>query len=262
MAIFNTVYGGEKKVWNWDLSKATSANRTSLSVWNYCYEVQFNNEGNKMFVWHSNSSTGRIYMYSLSTPRDITSTDNNNRIAYGEWSVRGYPNPCFANSWNVLFVWTSDTNYAKYTLWTAYDLSNLNFSSPTANYSMASSLWVQSVSTDGTNIIFRPWTARSLTYTQVNTAWTLQNSQTALLSSSNVMSWCFCNEDKMLMVMDGTTIKNYELWTAGDLSTLNTTPIQSQSTGLSWNPRWIFVDKYGDNIYINIGNVIYRYNLA
>lgn len=260
--------GVEKQVrpsrhFNWDLSKAISDNRTSFSLWNYSYEIMFDDTWTKMFVWHSNASTGRIYMYPLTTARDITTADSNTRVTYGEWSVRTYPNPCFADNWNKLFVWYSGgTTYARYDLGTAYDLSNVVFTSPDATFTMPADLWIMSVSANGKTYLYRAWGVTSLTYAVSSTAWQPLNSETALLSSSNVMSWTFCNEWKMLMVMDGTTIKKYELWTAYDLTTLNTTPIQSQSTGLSWHPRWIYVDTPWDNIYININNVLYRYHLV
>ena len=264
MAIFNSVYKSfTPKTWNWDLSKAISSNRTQFSLWNYSYEISLSEDGTKLFVsWTTSTTDSWINVYPLSTPFDITTTWT--ATTYGNWSARLYPNACMADNWNKLFIWygTGSSTYARYDLWTAYDLSNIDFTSPDDTFTMTADLWIMSVSADGKNFIYRPWTARSLTYAVSSTAREPVNSQTALLSSSNVMSGTFCNEWKMLMVMDGTTIKKYELWTPYDLTTLNTTPIQSQSTGLGWNPWGIYVDKYGDNIYISINNVLYRYNLV
>lgn len=267
MPIINLVYEAPNIKFNWDLSKATSANMTSFSVPTYCYNPSLSADGTKLFVsWHNPGSwetDNAIIQYTLTTPYDITTATN--RIDYAVWYARSYPWVCFADNWLKLFLWywTWNTTYARYDLSTAYDLSNVTFSSPSATFTLAWDLWIYSVSADGKTYLYLPWTARSLTYTVSTTARSPVNSQTALLSSSNVMAWTFCNEWKMLMVMDWTTIKKYGLWTAYDLSTLNTTPIQSQSSWLSWNPRWIHVDKYWDNIYILAwSNTVYRFNLA
>ena len=264
--------GVEKQVrpprqFNWDLSKAIASNRTSFTVSAYSYEVKLSADGTKMFIgWnnpnHPGSPDGAIVQYTLTTPFDITTATD--RIDYGVWILRDYPNPCFADNWMKLFVWKgNNTTYARYDLTTAYDLSTVDFSNPDATFSMTSDLAIQSVSADGKSFIYRPWSSRNLSYAVSSTAREPLNSQTNLISSSNVVSWTFCNEWKMLMFMDGTTIKKYEFWTPYDLTTLNTTPIQTQSTGLSWNPWGIYVDIYWDNIYFAIGNTtVYRYNLV
>ena len=260
--------GVEKQVrpprqFNWDLGLATSANRTSFTIPQYSYELTLSEDGTKMFIsWYNAWWNSAIIQYTLTTPFDITTATN--RTDYGAWYVRAYPNPCFADNWNKLFVWYgNNTTYARYDLWTAYDLSTVDFSNPDATFTMPADLGIQSVSADGKSFIYRPWSSRNLSYAVSTTAREPVNSQTNLISSSNVVSWVFCNKWKMMMFMDGTTIKKYEFGTPYDLTTLNTTPIQTQSTGLSWLPCGIYVDKYGDNIYMVIGNTtVYRYNLV
>ena len=254
------IYIGEYKR-NWDLSKAIASNRTQFTIPQYSYEPILSEDGTKMFIslviprWN-----GVIAQYTLTTPFDITTATN--RTDYGSW-LREYPNPCFADNWNKLFVWYgNNTTYARFDLSSPYDLSSVNFSSPNATFTMPADLWIMSVSADWKSFIYRPWSARSLTYAVSTTAREPVNSQTNLISSSNVVCWVFCNRGEMMMFMDWTTINKYKFGTPYDLTTLNTTPIQTQSTGLSWNPWGIYVDKYGDNIYMTIGNTtIYRYNL-
>ena len=257
------------KEFNGDLSLATQQNRTSFtpSYSGAIYEVILDDTGTKMFIgnatwgWHG----GGILQYTLPTAWDITSINTSGTVYWvGSWS-RDYPDPCFCDDGNKLFNWYSSSGtYARYDLSTAYDLTTVDWDNPDYTIYITDQYWawIQSVSADGKTYLIRPWSARSLTYSVSTTAWQPVNSQTALLSSSNIMTGTFCNEWKMLMVMDGTTIKKYELSTPYDVTTLNTTPIQTQATGLSWNPRWIHVDRYGDNIYINVNSVIYRYNLV
>ena len=264
MAIFNTVYGGEKKVFNWDLSKAISANRTSFTptrTGDALYKIQFNGNGTNMYITDGAISSYRwqIQKWELSTPRDITTASN--RTDYWLWTFWAYPSHFFANNWNILFAcwtsWSSNMPLYKYTLNWPYDLSDL-----TNRTNLWWNMSVQSISEDGKTFIFQPDSARSVLSSVSGTARTPNMTTTTILSSSNVIEATFCNEGKNLMAIDWWTLKKYDISTAYDLSTLNTTPTQTQSTWLSWNPRWIYVDKYGDNIYINIGNVIYRYNLA
>lgn len=257
-------YIGEYHEFNGDLSKAISSNRTSFTPtrdWAVLYKIQFNENGTNMYITDGAMSNGewQIQKWELSIPRDITTASN--RTDYWLWVFGPYLSHFFANNWNILFAcwtpWYSNMPLYKYTLNWPYDLSDL-----TNRTNFWWDMSVQSISEDWKTFIFQPSSARSVLSSVSSTARTPNMTTTTILSSSNVIEATFCNDGKNLMAIDGWNLKKYELWTAYDLTSLNTTPVQTQSTGLSGNPRWIYVDRYGDNIYLNVNNVIYRYNLV
>jgi len=257
------------KEFNWDLSLATQQNRTSFtpSYSGAIYEVILDDTGTKMFIgnatggWHG----GGILQYTLPTAWDITSINTSGTVYWvGTWS-RDYPNPCFCDNGNKLFNWYSSSGtYARYDLSTAYDLTTVDWDNPDYTIYITDQYWawIQSVSADGKTYLIRPGVASSLTYSTTTTAREPIDQQISLLSPGGVITGTFCNEGKNIIAMNGGSLTKYELSTPYDVTTLNTTPVQTQATGLTGNPRGIHVDRYGDNIYLNVNNVIYRYNLV
>jgi len=212
---------------------------------------------------------GIVQVWTLSTPRDITTAGNKVSLSLG-WS--NSPNPFFCDDGNKFFCRDGNANtFYRFDLSTPYDISWIDISHPdySCNIPDAYSPAFQSASADGKTYIFRAGETTALSYITVADAREPAGSQTRLLTgTNNVRSGVFCDDGNYLIASDGTTLQKYEMSTPYDVTTLNTTPVQTQSTGLSGFILGIYVDKYGENIYITtvdqqqVNNIVYRYHLV
>lgn len=267
MAIFNTVYGGEKKVWNWDLTKASESTKVSKtwSTWNwYWYACRWNWDGTKLTV---SFSTYKVIQYAVSTAWDINTIWN---ATYTLSIGNEYPRCIFNDDGTkaILRAYTTNNNnyFTVYSLSTAWDLSTKD---SWATYNMGGNYPSPfAISPDGKNLIYQYTWNSKVRYSVSNTAWVLNTSGTEILSWSGIIDGTMSNDGKYFYTMNASSkiIYRYPLTTAWDFSTLSSTADQSVTLTTSASLSWITFDTNWDNMFIlcqaNNTQYLYKYPLS
>lgn len=245
-----------------DITTATQdQNIKPISISNQrCIDVS--SDGYHILLTHENWT---VYEYTLSTPRDLTST-----ITSQTANLKNYTwTDCVVYSEDGAYIYVCNTDNSSYSyieqrlLSTPFDIStawNVVYSKQT-NYR----IWWFRFYDNGSKII---WTLREsyIAYWELSTAWDISTLWNLTLQTTQAQYWNYWEWFAISPTwMDCYMVSEYEsnimqltTTTAYDFSSANQTTL---SASLSWNKFWIKVTDDGKYCFIATQNwTIYRYS--
>ena len=233
-------------------------------------EVEFNNDGTKMYV--VGRGGGTILQYSLSTSFDL-STASYDSVSLSISSQDGFPNGLsFNNDGTKLYLaGSANDSIYQYSLSTAFDLSTASYDSISLNVNSQDGAPVDvAFNLDGTKMYMMGAINDAVYQYTLSTAFDLSTASYDSVSFSitsqdtNPQSLAFnSNGTKMYFVgVAGDAVYQYSLSTAFDLSTASYDSVSFSVSSQETDPTGVTFSSDGSKMYIcgSSTDTVYQYS--